>query len=204
MTGIDPSMLDPYLRQVSLASAALIDAIRTCLDGHLEAAKTNGSDISLPEWGDDILARVWEKMNAAGMMKNPPPLGILAFAQAIEDITHHINGPAWAKVHKGVHYYNVGLALTAMMELDRAFKFFLLADEQDERNKGARPGDIFRTRDIFAGLREHFFDPWLSRTLTDYHHHSCEAPSDRRDLLVRVLAALPGRHVLARCHLGVF
>jgi hypothetical protein len=79
--------------------------------------------------------------------RNPCPNGMLSFAQALEDTTHRFQIESlWQPLHKGAHFYNMGLMYFAAGEVDCAFKFFLLADEEDAANKGSNPGVVARMR----------------------------------------------------------
>ena len=194
--------LDHRLKNLSDVSSDTVDAVLAHLNGKLAAAKKANEDVRDPNWGDALFGALWETLNDIGMVKNPRPYGIFSFGQAIENVTLALGDAKWDGVHKGAHYYNVGLAHVSAMEADRAFKFFLLADEEDERNKNLAPGDLFRSSKIFARLRQSFFRPWFEATASSFH--DTEKFDDRLDRLGRLISALPNRHLLARCHLGVF
>ncbi len=151
---------------------------------------------------DAVFKALWEKLIEFGMIKNTAPYGMLAFSQGLEVLTHKLGIDAqWKSIHKGAHYYNMGLVYYALNEVDRAFKFFLMADEEDAANKGAQPGDLFRHKNIFLLLRARFITRWIDKTQSHFHDHL--TVDERAELLGTAVAVLRGRYLLARCQLGV-
>ena len=199
----DLSKLQQHLDAASGASVALTEELRSYATTRLAEAKAANVDVAAHDWGDALFGNIWKLLHETGTNHNKLYDGVFSFAHAIENLTRELGKPDWTRVHKGAHFYNVGLTFTYIMEADRAFKFFLLADEQDERNKGTGPGDLFRSKDIFQQLRERFFAEWFQGIHADFHHDGLGHDA-RLELVGRLLAALPGRQVLARCHLGVF
>ncbi len=198
--GVMASQLGADLRTSSAASRAVVDTLLAFMHAEREKADSGGY-LGDPGWADSLFGAVWEAIVDVSV-SNGRQAAVFSFAQAVENLTWELSDQRWERVHRGAHYYNVGLAYVARMELDRAFKFFLLADEQDETNKGAAPGDLFRDGTEFANLRRIFFVPWLSATAPAYHGSGSTA--DRYDGFVTLLSAIPDRHVLARCQLGVY
>ncbi|MBI4918202.1 MAG: hypothetical protein HY825_20370 [Acidobacteria bacterium] len=194
--------LGGLIQAASTASFRLTDAMCRYVNSCLKAAQESAQNIRDPAWGDEVFGNLWKVLNEQGLLGNPRPFGVFSFSQAVENLTAELDDAAWAGVHRGVHYYNVGLAHVSRMEIDRAFKYFVLADEEDERNKGTAPGDLFRSKRIFVELRERFFSGWFAATTADFHDGL--APDARMDLVARLVSALAGRYLLSRCHLGVF
>jgi hypothetical protein len=151
---------------------------------------------------DAMFESLWAILIDAGMMKNNRSQGMLAFVQALEGLTHSMAiDAAWAEIHKGAHYYNMGLVYFAASEVDRAFKYFQMADEEDAAHKSTAPGDLFRTKRIFLGLRERFYRGWMEATKVSFHDGL--SVDDRIDVITTAVAVLPDRYLLARCQVGV-
>jgi len=167
------------------------------------SAKLSGiSDASLRVAASDAeFQHLWEALIDTGF-RNPCANGLFAFAQGIENTTHELEiDAAWRALHKGAHYYNMGLLYFSLVEVDRAFKFFLMADEEDASNKGTTPGDLFRQKRIFVDMRDRFVNLWLTGTHSRFHDGL--TIEGRGDLIATAIAAIPDRYLLARCLLGL-
>jgi hypothetical protein len=109
----------------------------------------------------------------------------------------------WADVHKGAHYYNLGLAEILNGNIDGASRYFLLADHENEKHKRLQPGGLFRNEKIYDDLRAFILDPWFAATEADYHDGLC-AWSERRDRMIKALGNVRGRYVVSRCQAGLW
>lgn len=193
--------LSAAMEMTSRHSATLVRRMETW------AKETSTKLAALPE-GQRVAAadvefqHLWESLQEIAF-RNPCSNCMLPFAQALEDTTHLLQiDPAWRTLHKGAHYYNMGLMYFAAKEVDRAFKFFLLADEEDATNKKTNPGDLFRKKKIFADLRDRFASPWLAKTSARFHDGLANT-DERVELLATAVAAISDRYLLGRCLLGV-
>jgi hypothetical protein len=134
---------------------------------------------------------------------NPTRWNVAAYLGIGRMVGKKLLDDRWAEVHKGAHYYNLGLAETFSGNVDGASRDFLSADRENEINKGTTPGGLFRDEQLYRYLRTWILDPWFAATAANYHDglsNWCE----RRDRIVKALGSVPGRYVVARCQAGLW
>lgn len=188
------------IRGMAVASGEIAQGALEHLNEAIKSA--DPTDRVNPVWADATFGILWSHLMAAAIA-SPQPDGMAAFCQVISAINGLLHrDPAWAEVHKGAHYFNVGLFFTSIREPEAAGRFFVLADQEDERVKGTPPGDIFRRKDLYTEMRARFFDSWIAETESNFSD-GLQA-GDRSNLLLRALCAMPRRNVPARCQLGLW
>ena len=134
---------------------------------------------------------------------NPTHWNVAVYLEIGRMVAEKFLNDQWADVHKGAHYYNLGLAETFNGNVDGASRYFLSADRENEINKGTTLGGLFRDERLYLYLRTWILDPWFGATSADYHDglsNWCE----RRDRIIKALGSVPGRYVVARCQAGLW
>ncbi len=155
------------------------------------------------EWSERLFEELWAALDAAGILWNRKAHGHLALLQIIAHITAHITRESpWNCIHKGTFFYNLATVYISNGEAEYAFKYFQMADEENVRNHGSSPGDLFRSQKLFQELRDRFFTTWMTTNSNQFHDGL--ADDSRLDVVSRLIADIPDLYVLSRCHLGLF
>ncbi|MFZ0426800.1 MAG: hypothetical protein WAO20_01700 [Acidobacteriota bacterium] len=153
------------------------------------------------EKADTLFASIYERFMVAGQY--PEPWRLAAYLAVGRQLALEVFENGWQDVHKGAHYYNMGLAELLSGHVDPASGYFLEADQEDQHFKAASPGDVFRVSAIYEQLRAFFLDVWFMGTEADYHDGETDW-QQRRDRMIAALKGIPGRYIICRCQAGLW
>ncbi len=132
----------------------------------------------------------------------PTPWNVAAYLVIGRMVAEKLLDNEWAEFHKGAHYYNLGLAETFNGNIDGASRCFLLADHENEINKGTLRAGCFGMSNSRL-LAAWTLDPWFEATAANYHD-GLSTWCERRDRIIKALGSVPGRYVVARCQAGLW